>query len=140
MNRFGLGLLSLVVLVLTACNQQQLPPQVVVRTGSYPPPATPVVASQKFSITNLPATYTTGSELHTGLSGKNNICVINGATVALAVALGSTVANCAAAEDSIIVPASGNACFENLAINSKVCYRSLDGVINSAVWLYSMVW
>lgn len=138
MNRFGLGLLSLIVLVLTACNQQ--PPQVVVRTASYPPPATPVVASQKLSITNLPATYAAGSELHTGLSGKNNICVINGATVAIAGALGSTAANCSGATDSIVIPSGGNACFENLAINSKVCYRSLDGAVNSAVWLYSMVW
>lgn len=107
--------------------------------ATYPAPNVPVVASQNTASTNLPTTYTTGAQFHTGLVGKSNICVINGASTAIAGALGSTATNCASAADSIIIPASGSACFERVSINSKVCFRSLGSAISSGT-IYSIVW
>lgn len=83
--------------------------------------------------TNLPATYgNAGNAYGTGISGASHICIVNGSTTKLFGTTSST-ALCTGAGDKLVVPASGNSCFDYLRVNSRICLRSSSGTISQGI-------
>lgn len=103
------------------------------------PPGDPAVYTKDLSSTNLPATYgAAGNSYATSLTGKSNVCIGNGASTMIYGTF-STTANCTGASDKFFVPASGNACFEYIKVNSRLCLRSASGTLSSGI-INVMVW
>lgn len=103
------------------------------------PPGDPTLTTKDLSTTNLPATYGAAANAYgTSLTGKSNVCIVNGASTAI-FGTTSTASNCTGASNKFVVPASGNACFENVKVNSNFCLRSSSGTLSSGS-VHVMVW
>jgi hypothetical protein len=103
------------------------------------PPGDPAVYTKDLSSTNLPATYgAAGNSYATSLTGRSNVCIVNGASTKV-YGTTSTASNCTGGSDKFVVPASGNACFENVKVNSRLCLRSSSGTLSSGT-IDVMVW
>lgn len=78
------------------------------------------------------------SSFVTSLSGKSNVCIINGGTTAI---LGSTNSTSCSAGTSanFAVPGSGSICLERVSLKGAVCLKTESGTIGSGK-IYGMFW
>lgn len=111
------------------------------RFGSLPPqPGT--TTFRDASVTNIPNTYTTNSQLLSGLSNIQHVYVCTNQAQEIAVAF-SSAANCVGASDYLIVPggstASCSPAIQYMKSDSKLCVRGLNNPISSGK-VYVTVW
>lgn len=85
------------------------------------------------SVNNIPATYTTGSAVFTGLSKKAHLIVNNATSTMLLLNTTSTATNCASGSDNVFVPPNQGIAVDYITIGSKVCVRSYSGTISSGL-------
>lgn len=77
------------------------------------------------------------SALGSSLSGKKNVCFVNGSTTAI---LGATSDSaCSGLTSQFVVPASGAACFERVRVGSNLCIKTESGTIGTGI-IYGIVW
>ena len=75
----------------------------------------------------------------TSLSGKSNICIVNGGTTAILGSVNSTTCT-AGTSANFMVPASGGSlCLERVSLKGAVCLKTESGTLG-ANKIYGMFW
>lgn len=82
---------------------------------------------QDMSVTNVPATFGSGSQLVSGLSKSQSFEICNSSSTPLAGCSNGTVANCAGCTANFVVPANGCTGFnrDQVQIGGRICVQGL---------------